>query len=129
MKRSADHILLRGRFKTIMYSVIIAEVGHVIITVSAVPSMLDKPKSAFGLFVFRLIIMTLGTGTFKPNISPLVMEQIPQNTLKVKVNKKGVRVLEDPGVTATRIYNWFYLFINIGALIGQLAMVSVCYYH
>lgn len=36
----------------------------------------------------------------------------------------GRRVIVDPAETAARVYNWFYLFINVGALVGQLAMVS-----
>lgn len=78
-----------GRFKTIMYSVIMAEIGHVLLVGSSTPSLLDKPNSAFGLFMFGLLIMGLGTGTFKPNISPLIAEQIPQDAPRVEVNKKG----------------------------------------
>ena len=40
----------------------------------------------------------------------------------VKTTKKGERVIVDPAVTTARVYNWFYLFINVGALIGQLSM-------
>ena len=36
----------------------------------------------------------------------------------------GRRVIVDPAETAARIYNWFYLFINLGALVGQLSMVG-----
>ena len=43
-----------GRFKTIVYSVIIAEIGHALLTGSAAPQILDKPKSAFGLFIFGI---------------------------------------------------------------------------
>jgi len=67
--------------------------------------------------------MGVGTGGFKPNISPLVAEQIPREKMHIKALKSGERVLVDPAVTTARIYNWFYLFINIGALVGQVAMV------
>lgn len=113
-----------GRFKTIVYSVLVAEVGHMLLVGSAAPEMLEKPKNALGLFIIGLIIMGLGTGTFKPNISPLIAEQIPQEKMQVETTKKGERVIVDPAVTTSRIYNWFYMFINIGALVGQLAMVS-----
>ncbi|KAF2679491.1 PTR2-domain-containing protein [Lentithecium fluviatile CBS 122367] len=111
-----------GRFKTIVISVTVAEIGHALLTGSAAPGILEKPKNAMALFIVGVIIMGLGTGTFKPNISPLIMEQIPQEILRVEV-QKGQRVIVDPAVTATRIYNWFYMFINVGALIGQVAMV------
>ena len=35
----------------------------------------------------------------------------------------GRRVIVDPAETVSRIYIWFYMFINIGALAGQLSMV------
>jgi len=111
-----------GRYKTIVYSVFIAIVGHVILVASSAPKVLDKPDTALGVFVLGLLIMGLGTGTFKPNISPLIMEQIPEEPMRVE--KRGEeRVIVDPAVTATRVYNWFYWFINWGALIGQLCMV------
>lgn len=110
-----------GRFKTIVYSVIVAEVGHIILVASSAPSVLNHPHRSLGVFVLGLLIMGLGTGTFKPNISPLIAEQVPQE--KMRVEQRGSeRVIVDPAVTATRIYNWFYLFINIGALAGQLGM-------
>ncbi|KAF2015762.1 peptide transporter PTR2-A [Aaosphaeria arxii CBS 175.79] len=111
-----------GRFKTIVYSVIIAEIGHVILVASSAPSVLANPNSALGAFIVGLIVMGLGTGTFKPNISPLIAEQVPQEKMRVE-ERNGERVIVDPAVTITRIYNWFYLFINLGALAGQLGMV------
>ena len=111
-----------GRFKTIVYSVIIAEIGHIILVASSAPSVLDKPNTALGVFILGILIMGLGTGTFKPNISPLIAEQVPQERMRVET-VKGERVIVDPAVTTTRIYNYFYLFINIGALVGQIGMV------
>jgi len=35
----------------------------------------------------------------------------------------GERVIFDPAVTQSRVYHYFYLFINIGALVGQIGMV------
>ncbi|KAF2467229.1 peptide transporter PTR2-A [Lindgomyces ingoldianus] len=112
-----------GRFKTIIYAVIVAEIGHVLLTASAAPYFIARPHNSLGLFMVGLIIMGVGTGCFKPNISPLIVEQIPRQAMHVKTTKKGERVIVDPAVTTTRIYNWFYLFINVGALIGQLGMV------
>ena len=48
--------------------------------------------------------------------------------MAVSTLKSGERVIIDPAVTATRVYHYFYLFINIGALVGQLAMVYCEYY-
>ena len=112
-----------GRFKTIFYSVLVAEVGHLILVASAAPSVLDTPHGSLSAFILGLIVMGLGTGTFKPNISPLIAEQIPQEIMRVETTPTGEKVIVDPAVTTTRIYNYFYLFINIGALIGQISMV------
>jgi proton-dependent oligopeptide transporter, POT family len=112
-----------GRFNTIFVSLAIAIVGHIILTVSAVPSVLSNPSGALGCFVIGLILMGIGTGGFKPNISPLVAEQLPLTKMKVITDKKGERVIVDPAVTASSVYMWFYLFINIGALVGQISMV------
>lgn len=111
-----------GRYKTIFYSVLVAEIGHTILVVSAAPAILDKPHTSLGVFIVGLLITGFGTGTFKPNISPLIMEQMPDDPLRVE-EQKGELVIVDPAVTATRIYNWFYWFINWGALAGQLGMV------
>lgn len=111
-----------GRFKTIVYSVLVAEIGHIILVASSAPSVLDKPDTALGVFVLGILIMGLGTGTFKPNISPLIAEQVPQEKMRVELIGEE-RVIVDPAVTVTRIYNYFYMFINIGALVGQIGMV------
>ena len=106
-----------GRFNTIAYSLAIAIVGHIILTCSAVPSFLTSNSSgALGVFILGMIIMGVGTGGFKPNISPLVAEQIPHTTMRVVTGKNGKRVIHDPAVTQSRVYHYFYLFINIGAL-------------
>ncbi|KAF2271651.1 MFS peptide transporter-like protein Ptr2, partial [Westerdykella ornata] len=112
-----------GRFKTIVYACIIAEVGHIILTVSAVPGVMARPHTSLGVFILGLIFMGVGTGFFKPNISPLIAEQVPQEVMHVKTTEKGERVIVDPAITTSRIYNYFYLFINIGALVGQVGMV------
>lgn len=112
-----------GRYKTICISVAVAIVGHIVLVVSAVPSVITNTSTSFGVFMLGLIIMGLGTGGFKPNISPLIVEQIPLTTIIVKQLPSGESVIVDPTITQSRIYHYFYLFINIGALIGQIGMV------
>jgi POT family proton-dependent oligopeptide transporter len=110
-----------GRFKTISVAVLIALVGHIILIVSAVPGVIEH-KSATGAFVIALIVMGFGTGLFKSNISPLVAEQYKRTKLFVVVTNSGERVIVDPSLTISRVYMYFYLFINLGALIGQISM-------
>jgi POT family proton-dependent oligopeptide transporter len=94
-----------GRFNTIVYSVIVAEVGHIILTASAAPGVLANRNGALAAFIIGVITMGLGTGTFKPNISPLIAEQVPQEKMRIEL-RGSERVIVDPAVTATRIYNW-----------------------
>ncbi|KAK0202758.1 peptide transporter PTR2A [Desarmillaria ectypa] len=110
-----------GRFNTVCFAVFIALIGHIILIISAVPGVIEK-ESAMGAFSVALIVMGIGTGFFKSNISPLVAEQYRCTKLFVTTTKKGERVIVDPALTISRIYMYFYLFINIGALIGQVAM-------
>ncbi|TEB30750.1 PTR2-domain-containing protein [Coprinellus micaceus] len=110
-----------GRFNTICVAVVIAFVGHVILIVSAVPGVIEK-ESAIAPFIIGLIVTGFGTGLFKANISPLVAEQYRRTKLFVKTTKGGERVIVDPALTIARVYMYFYLFINIGAIIGQISM-------
>ncbi|PGH01111.1 POT family proton-dependent oligopeptide transporter [Blastomyces parvus] len=112
-----------GRFKTIMYSIAVALVGHTVLIISAIPPVLKNPNGAVACFAVGLIIMGVGTGGFKSNISPLIAEQYTEEFMFIKTTKKGERVIVDPAVTVSRIYHYFYLMINIGALVGQIAMV------
>jgi POT family proton-dependent oligopeptide transporter len=112
-----------GRYKTICIALGVAIFGHVILIISAIPPVIVKPSSSLGTFIVGLIIMGIGTGSFKPNISPLIVEQLNITKMAVRTTAKGERVIVDPAVTASRVYHYFYLFINIGALIGQVGMV------
>ncbi|KAI0789000.1 PTR2-domain-containing protein [Irpex lacteus] len=111
-----------GRFNAICVSVAIALVGHVLLIVSAVPTVIEHPHGSLACFVIAILVMGTGTGGFKPNISPLVAEQYKRTKLFIRTTKSGERVICDPSMTAARIYMYFYLFTNIGALVGQIAM-------
>ncbi|RDB16581.1 putative peptide transporter ptr2 [Hypsizygus marmoreus] len=110
-----------GRFNTICIAVIVALIGHIILIVAAIPGVIEH-TSAVGAFSVALIVMGLGTGLFKANISPLVAEQYKRTRLFVITRKSGERVIVDPALTIGRVYMYFYLFINIGALVGQISM-------
>ncbi|GMG36722.1 unnamed protein product [Aspergillus oryzae var. brunneus] len=59
----ADQYL--GRFRTIMYSIAAALLGHLILVISAIPSVISHPQGAIACFSIGLIIMGVGTGGFK----------------------------------------------------------------
>jgi POT family proton-dependent oligopeptide transporter len=93
-----------GRFKTIVISVAVAQVGHVMLVCAAIPSMISNPNASLGLFIVAIIIMGLGTGGFKANISPLVAEQYQKTHQFIGTLKSGERVIIDPMLTTSRIY-------------------------
>ncbi|CAO1635007.1 unnamed protein product [Parajaminaea phylloscopi] len=112
-----------GRFKTICLAVFIATIGHVLLTGAAAPSMLDHANGAMGLFAASIVIMGVGTGFFKSNCSTLIAEQVKGKRQTIKVLKSGERVIVDPALTIARLFMYFYAAINIGAIVGQVAMV------
>jgi len=60
----------------------------------------------------------------RSNIAPLIAEQYKETKLFIKtIPKTGERVIVDPSQTLTRIFLYFYFMINVGALIGSIAMV------
>jgi len=107
--------------------------------ISAAPGIIGGNAST-GLFILSLVVTGTGAGGFKSNISPLVAEQYRRTKPFIAITKSGERVIVDPTMTTSRIYmvrvppshlmlypppsmQYFYLFINIGALVGQITMV------
>jgi POT family proton-dependent oligopeptide transporter len=112
-----------GRYNTIQYSNILAIVGHIILIMSAIPAVIVKPNVAIGVFAVGIVIMGLGTGGFKSNISPLIAEQYKDQRAYVRVRKNGRKEIVDPATTTARIYIYFYFLINLGSIFGSIAMV------
>ncbi|MBE3049714.1 hypothetical protein IMZ48_45910 [Candidatus Bathyarchaeota archaeon] len=52
----------------------------------------------------------------------MLAEQNTDTRLRVE-ERKGERVIVDPTVTNSRIFMYFYFCINVGSLVGQIAMV------
>jgi POT family proton-dependent oligopeptide transporter len=112
-----------GRYKTIHIAIVVAIIGHIVLTAAAAPSVIAKPNASIGAFSVGLIIFGIGTGLFKSNISPLLAEQQIETKMRIATTPKGERVLVDPAVTTSRIFLYFYMCINVGSLVGQIAMV------
>lgn len=111
-----------GRFRTILTAVAFALVGHVVLIISAIPKVIENPSGALGCFSVGLIIMGMGTGGFKSNISPLIAEQYREDKPFLRTLPTGERVIVDPSATVARIYMYFYMMVNIGSFIGQISM-------
>ncbi|KAI8343312.1 POT family-domain-containing protein [Chlamydoabsidia padenii] len=109
----ADQYL--GKYQTIVIFSAIYFVGLIILTCTAIPNALAS-GAAFPGFVVAIIIIGLGTGGIKANVSPLVAEQYVQKTPFVKTLKNGKRVIVTPQATYQKIFNMFYWGINVGSL-------------
>lgn len=115
-----------GRFKTVALALGIDILGHMILLLAGLPLLLKQTPARGSLvaLILGMLIIGVGTGGFKPNVNPLVVEQAASNRMFVRVlPKTGERVIVDPAVTSSRIFHYFYMFINIGALLGQVGMV------
>jgi proton-dependent oligopeptide transporter, POT family len=116
-----------GRYKTITAALGVDIIGHCILIAAALPPVLTAPTTptpSLALLTAGILTIGIGTGGFKPNVSPLIVEQVGGlDRMRVRTLPSGERVVVDPAVTVNRVYNWFYFFINVGSLAGQLSMV------
>lgn len=65
---------------------------------------------------------------FKPNVSPLLLDQMTTTVPKVITTADGERVIQDPESTTERVMLWFYLLINIGGfmLVKKKSLFILC---
>jgi POT family proton-dependent oligopeptide transporter len=104
-----------GRYNAICIFACIYVCGLVILMATSVPSSLAAGAGTPGIVV-TMIVLGLGTGGIKSNVSPLIAEQYTQTKPRIKVLKSGERVIVDPDITIQSLYNIFYWCINIGSL-------------
>ncbi|CAG8981256.1 hypothetical protein HYALB_00003854 [Hymenoscyphus albidus] len=106
-----------GRFKTICLGVFVCGVSHIIMVISAVPSVIQQGK-AIGPFALSLYMLAIGAALFKANIAPTVLDQNPHTKPHVVTKKNGSKVIVDPEATSESIMLWFYLLVNVGGFFG-----------
>lgn len=105
-----------GRYKTICVGVLVCGVAHIIQVFGAIPSVLQKgAANAAPPFIIGLLLLSFGAGVFKPNVSPLILDQNPHKKAYTKTLKSGEKVIVDPEATTNRIMLLFYGFVNVGA--------------
>lgn len=104
-----------GKFKTICIFCVIYIIGIFVLFITSLPSIADR-NTSLGGYVAAIIIIGVGTGGVKSNVSPLIADQIPKTKPVIKILKNGERVIQDPNITIQNIFMFFYLMINIGSL-------------
>lgn len=108
----ADQYL--GRYKSILVFSVVYIVGLIILLLTSIPVAIEN-GAALGGLAAAMTVIGLGTGGIKSNVAPLIAEQMTETKMKIRVTKKGERVVQDPNITFQRIYMIFYFCINIGA--------------
>lgn len=116
-----------GRYRAIVYGVLIGGVAHVIMIGGAAPALLQAGKGV-AIFLVSFIILAIGAGIFKPNVAPTVIDQYKYQREYTKVLKSGEKVLVDPETTVSHIMLIFYAFVNVGAFFS-IAIVYIEKYH
>lgn len=106
-----------GRYRAIMLGVLICGVAHIIQIFGALPSVLQKGNGV-APFLISLFLLAIGSGIFKPNILPTVLDQYEAHEDYTAVTKNREQVIVSYELTTSRISSLFYAFVNIGALIG-----------
>ncbi|KAI5967306.1 PTR2 [Candida margitis] len=104
-----------GKYKTLFVACFVYIIGILILFVTSIPSITSK-NTALGGYVTSIIIIGIGTGLIKSNVSPYLADQVPKRKPRISVRKNGERVIVDPNITVQNIFLWFYLMINIGSL-------------
>ncbi|KAF8938766.1 POT family-domain-containing protein [Dissophora ornata] len=121
----ADQYL--GKYKTICLFCGIYMVGVLVLVLTSIPPAILAGAALPGL-VIAMIIIGLGTGGIKANVSPMVAEQYQGTKATVKTLKSGEKVIVDPSVTVQSIFNWFYWAINVGSLSAIITTNAEKYY-
>ncbi|KAI9364317.1 POT family-domain-containing protein [Pilaira anomala] len=134
-----------GKYKTILIFACIYFVGLTILTLTSIPAAIES-GATFPGFIVALIIIGLGTGGIKANVSPLVAEQYSNTkpfvkTIKAKVSSKHstdegdlpvhsnvprpgeTRVIVTPQATYQKLFNMFYWGINVGSLAAVTTVI------
>ncbi|AOW00858.1 POT family-domain-containing protein [Yarrowia lipolytica] len=107
-----------GRFNTIWAGTIVCGVGHVIIVIAGIPGIIEHTNASFGVFMVGLLVFAIGTGLFKPNILPLLLDQYREKANWVKKLPSGEEVVIDRDATLQRMTLVYYWGINIGVTLG-----------
>jgi len=96
---------------TILVGLVMMALGYLII---AIPTGTPVPESKFTLFLaltcVGLFVIAFGNGLFKGNLQALVGQMY---------DKPEYAKMRDAG------FQWFYMFINVGAIFAPLAAVGV----
>lgn len=103
-----------GRYKAICVFTVVKILAQVVLTATASPAGIRSGAAYPGLIV-GFVLLGIGTGGIKSNVSPLIADQVTERKAYTKELPSGERVIVDPNATMQRLFSMFYCAINIGA--------------
>lgn len=105
----ADQYL--GKYVTIKWFSLVYMTGIAILFATSLPWSIERGAAGPGLVV-AMVVIGVGTGGIKSNVSPMIAEQVQSTKPYIKTLYSGQRVVVDPDLTVQRIYMIFYLCIS-----------------
>ncbi|KAH8668735.1 putative oligopeptide transporter [Xylariales sp. PMI_506] len=106
-----------GRYPMIFWGIMLCGIGHILILVGGARTLLESGNAKIPFFI-GVYILAVGAAMFKPNVTPLLLDQMSSHVPIVRTLPSGERVIEDPEHSTERVMLWFYLLINIGAFMS-----------
>ena len=113
----ADQYL--GKYKTIVISCFIYKIGLLILLLTSIPQSVSVGLGMPGLIV-AMLLLGLGTGGIKSNISSLMAEQYTRKKSFKRASRKNGEVIVSPSITIQSMFHYFYLVVSVGSLASIL---------
>ncbi|KAF7353815.1 PTR2-domain-containing protein [Mycena venus] len=110
-------------FKTICIGTVIGAVGHIILVVAAIPSVIAGGH-AVAPFIISILLLALGTGYIKSCIAPIIADQSVIKVQSVSTLPSGEKVIIDPGSTIQSMLMIYYWAVNVGAFFAVATSYS-----
>lgn len=107
-----------GKFKTIMLGVYVGIIGHILFVIAAIPGVIKGGKLALIPLVLGLLSTSFCSGCIKPNLMPLMYDQVPFKHNLLKRLPSGEIVYVDVDQSLESLSMFFYWSINIGAFLS-----------
>lgn len=107
-----------GRFKTIMIGVWVGVFSHILFIIAAIPPVIAKGQAALAPTILAILSLAVCTGLIKPNLLPLLLDQLPYRNNVLKRLPTGEIVYVDRDGSIETLTLIFYWSINIGAFLS-----------
>ena len=96
-----------GRYTTLLVCLLLFNVGCAVLTVSSIPSAVERGWGLPGLLI-SMFCVALGGGGFESNMAAFLVDQYPETEARIKQLDSGERVVTDRTLTIEYIYNLNY---------------------